>query len=104
MKVVVEMITKAMQREPNLTEAMTRAFMFADSSVREEIRYVGVTLTRLLTRAMRPDGEPTTEDDVAMARVIGDVWLAALVSWVTGRSSDEETASHMDHAVRLILR
>ena len=101
---VLRRTASGMQADRNLTEALTRAFMFADSSVREEIRYVGVTLTRLLTRAMRPDGEPTTEDDVAMARVIGDVWLAALVSWVTGRSSDEETASHMDHAVRLTLR
>ena len=39
-----------------------------------------------------------------MARVIGDVWLAALMAWVTGRSSAEETPAHMERAVRLILR
>ena len=39
-----------------------------------------------------------------MARVIGDVWLAALMAWVTGRSSAEETSAHMERAVRLILR
>jgi hypothetical protein len=28
---------------------------------------------------------------LAIARVIGDVWLSALVGWVTGRSTAAET-------------
>lgn len=93
-----------MQADRELVEALTRAFMFADSSVTDDIHRVGMTLTRLLTRAMRNDFEEVTDEDVAIARVIGDVWLAALVGWVTGRMSDEETGEHMQRAVRLILR
>ena len=48
MKVVVEMITKSMQRDPNLTEAMTRAFMFADASVANEVEEVGFYMDRIL--------------------------------------------------------
>ena len=47
---------------------------------------------------VRPD------DDIAIARVIGDVWLSALVAWVTGRSTAADTAQHMETAVRLLLR
>jgi hypothetical protein len=36
--------------------------------------------------------------------VISDVWLSALVSWVTGRSSAEEVSEHIESAVRLVLR
>src|SRR5699024_3191304 len=41
MKVVVDMITKSMQREPNLTEAMTRAFKIGRASCRERGRERG---------------------------------------------------------------
>ena len=47
--------------------------------------------------------EPTAED-IAIARVIGDVWLSALMAWVTGRLSAEETGAHLETAVGLLLR
>lgn len=106
---VLSRTTRALQRDPNLTEALTRAFMFADASVANEIHVVGMHVTRMLMRAMRnPDAtsdqiEPT-EEDIAIAKVIGDVWLASLVQWVTGRASAGDVSKSMDVAVRLLLR
>src|ERR1700726_3092130 len=71
---VLGRVTRSMQREPMLTEAMTRAFMFADPSAAAEVNTVARLMERMLTRAM-PDGEPTAEE-IAIARVIGDVWLS----------------------------
>ncbi len=45
--------TRSLQRDPNLTEALTRAFMFADASVANEIHAVGMLVTRMLMSAMR---------------------------------------------------
>lgn len=101
---VLRRTTRGLQGDPHLTDALTRAFMFADSSVAQEIHAVGMLLTRMLTRAMHPGTDEISDDDIAIARVIGDVWLSALVAWVTGRSTAEETAAHMERAVRLILR
>ena len=105
---VLAKATGGMQRDPNLTEALTRAFMFADKSVAGEIHTVGMQLTRMLTHAMQGgEYDPTftpTDEDVAIARVISDVWLSALVSWVTGRLSPDEVREHMDTAIRLLLR
>ena len=105
---VVRGTTRGLQREPHLTEALTRAFMFADASVAPEIHVVGTQLTTMLTRAMRDDGEPgsepPTEDEIAIARVISDVWLAALVAWVTGRASAHDVAASLQKAVHLLLR
>ena len=79
--------------------------MFADASVRAEIHPVGMLLTSMLTRAMHPEGhDELTDDDVAIARVIGDVWLSALVGWVTGRTTAAETGQRMEVAVHLLLR
>src|SRR5919197_5459440 len=77
--------TRSLQREPRLTEAMTRAFMFADTSVASEVVEVGRLTERMLTKAMGVD-EPSDEDK-ATARVVGDVWLPTLVAWVTRRAS-----------------
>jgi hypothetical protein len=49
------------------------------------------------------DHEPT-EDAIAIAKVIGDVWLASLVQWVTGRASAADVSKSMDVAVKLLLR
>ena len=47
----------ACRRDPHLTEALTRAFMFADASVRRESTRSGRCITAMLTRAMAPDGD-----------------------------------------------
>jgi AcrR family transcriptional regulator len=106
---VLNRATRMLQRDPNLTEALTRAFMFADASVATEIHVVGMHVTRILMRAIADPDKPfedhePTEDDIAIAKVIGDVWLASLVQWVTGRASAGDVAKSMDVAVRLLLR
>jgi AcrR family transcriptional regulator len=101
---VLRKTTRGLQGDPHLTEALTRAFMFADASVQNEIHAVGMLLTTMLTRAMHPEQAQLTDDDIAIARVIGDVWLSALVAWVTGRASAADTAQRMEVAVRLLLR
>src|SRR5215468_9477033 len=69
---VLGRITRTMQREPMLTEAMH-------------------------------DGEPTA-DEIAIARVIGDVWLSNLVAWVTRRASASDVSNQLELAARLLLR
>ncbi|HZN73448.1 MAG TPA: cholesterol catabolism transcriptional regulator KstR [Micromonosporaceae bacterium] len=99
---VLQRTTRVMQREPQLTEAMTRAFMFADPSAAAEVNAVATMMEEMFARAMR-DGEPT-DDDRAIARVIGDVWLSNLVAWVTRRASAKDVVNHLELATRLLLR
>ena len=103
---ILGVTTTAMQKQPQLTEALTRAFMFADASVADEIHHVGMKLTSMITNAIEGSDEyrEPTEEDTAIVRVIGDVWLSALMGWVTGRTSAEEVTRSMDVAVRLLLR
>jgi len=98
--------TVSLQKQPQLTEAMVRAFMFADASVLGEIEQVGDRLTRMIARAIAgsPDHGQATEEEAAIIRVIADVWMAALVSWANGRSGAAEVEKSVDVAVRLLLR
>jgi len=99
---VLGLVTRSMQREPLLIEAMTRAFMFADPSAATEVNTVARLTEGMLTRAMH-DGEPTA-DERAIARIIGDVWLSNLVAWVTRRASADDVTAHLELAARLLLR
>ena len=99
---VLGRITQTMQRDPMLTEAMTRAFMFADPSAAAEVNTVARLMERTLTRAIH-EGQPTA-DEVAIARIIGDVWLSNLVAWVTRRASANDVSNHLELTARLLLR
>jgi AcrR family transcriptional regulator len=98
--------TVALQKQPLLTEALVRSFMFADASVLEEIERVGNSLTRMIARAIAgsPDHNQATAEEAAITRVIADVWLSTLVSWANGRSAADEVEKSMDVAVSLLLR
>jgi AcrR family transcriptional regulator len=103
---ILSRTTTALQKQPKLTEALVRAFMFADASVADEIHVVGMRLTTMISRAIAgsPDHNEASEEETAIIRVIADVWLAALVSWVTGRAKAEDVEKQIDVAVGLLLR
>ena len=67
-----------------------------------EVTAVAQVMERMFTRAMH-DGPPSA-DDIAIARVIGDVWMSNLVRWVTRRASADDVSSHLELAARLLLR
>jgi AcrR family transcriptional regulator len=103
---ILSRTTVALQKQPQLTEALVRSFMFADASVLEEIERVGNSLTRMIARAIAgsPDHNQATAEEAAITRVIADVWLSTLVSWANGRSAADEVEKSMDVAVSLLLR
>lgn len=101
MNLILGQITRAMQRDPLLTEAMTRAFMFADASAAAEVDRVGQLMDTLFARAMS-DGTPN-DDQMQIARVISDVWLSNLVAWLTRRSSATDVAQRLELTVELLL-
>ena len=98
---ILARITKGMQRDPQLTEAMTRAFMFADASAAAEVDTVGRLMDRMIARALTEE-EPS-EEQLAISRVISDVWLANLVAWVTRRASATDVADRLELTIALLL-
>jgi len=99
---VLQRQTRSLQRDPQLTEAMTRAFMFADASAAAEVDVVGRVIDAMFARAMSNGAEPT-EEQLAIARVISDVWMSNLVAWVTRRLSANDVANRLELTVRLLL-
>lgn len=93
--------TRMMQRDPHLTEAMVRAFMFADTTAAAEVEQVGKLMESMFAHAMGKE-EPTERDSVIF-HMIADVWMANLVAWVTRRASATDVQHRLELSVRLLL-
>ena len=81
------------QRDPLLTDAMTRAFAVADTRA-------AATIEVLLARTR--GGEPTPAD-LCVAGVISDIWLANLVAFISRRVSAADTRARIDRATRRVI-
>ncbi len=104
---VVRCLTRAvdgLQRDPQLSEAMTRALMFADASAAGEVHAVTATTTDMIIDAMTGPEREATDDDTAIARVIEQVWLSSLLAWLSGRSTITQLSDDLEIATRLLLR
>ena len=101
LELMLSQITTVMQRDPLLTEAMTRAFMAADASVASEVDQVGYHMDRIIARAMAR-GEPD-EVQLSIARVVSDVWMSNLVAWLTRRSSAADVSARLGLTIDLLL-
>ncbi|WP_461155743.1 cholesterol catabolism transcriptional regulator KstR [Saccharopolyspora tripterygii] len=99
---VLSRLTRAFQRNPNLSEAVTRALMSADASAATEVDTANRMMEAMFIAVMS-DGDPS-EEQVAVARVIGDVWLSNLVAWVTRRASASDVSNRLELTVRLLVR
>jgi AcrR family transcriptional regulator len=97
---------RALQREPLLADAMVRAVIFGDRSVRDEVTAVSrltraIVLEAMGARALRADGEPTPEQ-VCAIRVIEHTWHAGLVAWLAQRADVEQVTADIRTACTLL--
>jgi AcrR family transcriptional regulator len=100
---VLQRAVRALGRNPSLYGAVIRAMMFGDESTTAENTVVSSRMEAIITRAMTYGvGEPT-EDDVAIARLIGKIWLADILSWLAGRSDVKQMESDLELAVHLLV-
>jgi TetR/AcrR family transcriptional regulator, cholesterol catabolism regulator len=89
------------QRNPQLIEAMTRAFVVADTTAASAVNQAAVVIERLLAKALG-GGDPT-EAHRQIAGLIADVWLANLAAFISRRATAAQARDHIDRAVQLLL-
>ncbi|WP_171990690.1 TetR family transcriptional regulator [Streptomyces sp. JHA26] len=92
---------RALQREPQLAEAMARALTFADRSVSPEVDQVSRQTTAIILDAMGGLADPTPEQ-LSAVRVVEHTWHSTLITWLSGRASIAEVKADIDTACRLI--
>lgn len=100
---VLGQATRAMQRDPQLADAMVRALMFADASAAEEVDSVSAVATDSIVRAIHGSNGAVTPDELARARVIEQVWFSSILAWLSGRSTPKQMTEDLEVATRLLL-
>ena len=103
---VLSRATRALQRDPQLADAMIRALMFADASAAAEVNAVNSIMTDAIIFSIRGSNGhgPSPEEAAAVARVLEQVWWANILAWLSGRSSARQMTDDLDVAARLLLR
>ncbi|MBM9508088.1 TetR family transcriptional regulator [Actinacidiphila acididurans] len=93
---------RALQREPLLADAMVRAMLFADRSVRAEVDTCSRLTTTIILEAIGPAAVPPSDSRLAAVRVIEHTWHAALVGWLAGRAPVDLVTTDIRTACRLL--
>lgn len=90
-----------MHPERDVFAAMVRALASAGPGVAVLVADVNATMTTSITDAMH-EGEPS-ERDLAVARVLQQVWLSAVIGWLGGVEDKSRIMSDLEAAVSLLL-
>ncbi|GGX12333.1 TetR family transcriptional regulator [Streptomyces chryseus] len=92
---------RALQREPQLADAMVRALTFADRSVSPEVDTVSRQTTAIILDAMDL-ADPPGPEQLSAVRVIEHTWHSALITWLSGRASIAQVKIDIETVCRLI--
>jgi AcrR family transcriptional regulator len=101
---VVDVLRRAcgvLVKRPEATAAMVRALGSAQPSEADAVRRVSEAMTAIITGAMQ-HGDPS-ERDLAVARVLSQVWLSSLVGWVGGVDGPEVVGDDLERAARMLI-
>lgn len=98
---VLRRATRAMEKEPRLSEAVVTALLSPDPGAATCQEDVSASMIRILSAALGDDFDPAFQAQVT--RTLGHVWFAALIGWVNGWSGMEKVADEVDLATHLVL-
>lgn len=102
---VVDVLRRAcavLVKRPDATAAMVRALGSAQPSEADAVRRVSEAMTAIIADAMHRGADPD-ERDLAVARVLSQVWLSSLVGWVGGVDGPEVVGDDLERAARMLI-
>lgn len=100
-KDVLRRANRALLKQREVTAAMVRALASSPPSEADAVRQITATMTDIITSAI--GNESPTDDDLARARILMQVWMSALVGWVGGVDPGERVHEDLDRAVDELL-
>ncbi len=98
---VLRRATRAMEREPRLSEAVVTALSSPDRGAAAAQEQSGQALGRMLGLALGDDVDP--EARALISRTLGHVWFSSLIGWVNGWSGITQVGDEVEIATHLVL-
>ncbi len=102
---VLRRANKALQREPQVTIAMIRALVSGNSDIAPAVSETRVLMRRIISDALGVDGEldAAGDDIIQSIDLLSDVWMAALVGWISGVEPPTALVPKLETATRVLL-
>ena len=94
---VLRRANRVLNRQPDVTVAMIRALVAGNPDVAPVVSQVRASMRRIISDALEVDG------DVVAIDLLTDVWLAALVSWITGVATADRVVERLEEATGVLL-
>ncbi len=105
---------RALQRRPLATIATIRALVSGNTDIAPAVKETTELMRRIISDALLADGSTdATVDggagDVIQGRysiaieLLSDVWLAALIAWITGVESDDSVLPKLEQATMVLF-
>lgn len=98
---VLRRASRAMEREPRLSEAVVTALLSPDPGAAVCQEAVSGSMTDILATALGDDFDPAFQAQIT--RTLGHVWFSSLIGWVNGWSGIAKVADEVDVATHLLL-
>lgn len=98
---VLSRATRAMEKEPKLSESVVTALLSPDRGAAACQEDVSKSMTRIMSTALGDEFDP--EFKTQATRTLGHVWFSALIGWVNGWSGMDKVADELAIATHLIL-
>jgi AcrR family transcriptional regulator len=99
---VLRRANRNLQAQPEVTTAMIRALVAGNTDVAPVVTLVRDEMRRIISDALVDEGLPDQER-LLQIDLLSDVWLAALVSWISGAESSEAVLPHLTDAAAVLL-
>jgi AcrR family transcriptional regulator len=99
---VLRRANRALQAQPEVTTAMIRALVSGNTDIAPVVASVREEMRRIITDALVEEG-PADEDRLLRIDLLSDVWLAAVVSWISGSADVDSVVPRLRNAARVIL-
>jgi TetR/AcrR family transcriptional regulator, cholesterol catabolism regulator len=99
----------ALQRQPRVTVALIRALVSGNEEIAPAVAETRAHMRRIISDALGAelvgaDASATeAEPEVLAIDLLSDVWLAALVSWISGVEPPSSVMPKLERATRLLL-
>lgn len=102
---VLRRANRALLREPDVTVAMLRALVSGNEVIAPAVKETRSLMRRIISDALgvEPTDENGSEHEVLAIDLLSDVWLAALVSWITGVEPADSLVPKLSAATRMLL-
>src|SRR6478736_332490 len=97
---VLRRANNSLQHQRNFTLALVRALASGDETVAPAVREVRVAMRTIILGAV---GGEQTERDQLVGEILEEVWLSALVSWISGVDNAGSVTRKLIDATHLLL-